>query len=208
VSWLITTRPPSWACRKDRSQVIESASRWFGRREEDAGQLDAAALAARQRLDRLAQHAVGQPEVRADARRVALGRVAAQRGEPLLDAPVLADGLLVLHAVDQLGHRRLRLLHVAQELVQPARGQDAVLRGDREVALARVLRQVADRPVRADRPAVRLALAREDAHRGRLARPVAADEADPVPRLHPQGCVGEQDAGPGTQFQVGRGDHG
>ena len=113
--------------------------------EQDAGQLDAAALTARQRGDPLAQHALGQAEVGADAGGVALGGVPAERGEALLDAPVLAHGPLVLRAVDQLGHRRLRLLHLAEHLVEAARGQHPVLGGDGEVALAGVLRQVADR---------------------------------------------------------------
>ena len=192
---------------QQRRRARRSPATAVGGREQDPGELDAAPLAARERLHRLVEHAVRQPEVRADPSGVALRGVPAERGEPLLDAPVLADRP-VLRAVDQLGHPRLRLLHVAQQLVQPARREHPVLGGDREVALARVLRQVADRPVRGDRARVRLALAREHPHRGGLAGAVAADEADPVAGLHPQRGIGQEDAGPGTQFQVGRGDHG
>ena len=177
-----------------------------GRGEQDPGQLDPAALTARQRRDLLAEHPLGEPEVGADARGVAFRRVPAERGEPLLDAPVLAHRPFVLRPVDQLGHRRLRLLHLAEHLVEAARGQDAVLGGDREVAFAGVLRQVADRAGPADRASVRLALAGEDPHGGGLARAVAADEADAVAGLHAQGCVGQQDARPGPQFEVGGGD--
>src|SRR5690606_22123980 len=50
-------------------------------------------------------------------------------------------------------------------------------------------------------------LAREHPHRGGLAGAVAADEADAVAGLHAQRGPGQQDPGPGTQFQVGGGDH-
>src|SRR3954462_7465870 len=106
-SWLITTRPPACALRKPRSQLTESASRWLvgsssssvvpeplpppdsaaanrmratpprGRHQE-AGEFYRAARPAGQRRERLGQHAVGEAEVRADSRGLALGRVAAE----------------------------------------------------------------------------------------------------------------------------------
>ncbi len=128
---------------QQRGRAGRPAAPAVGGGEQDAGQLDPAALAAGQGGDLLVQHPVGQAEVGADPGRLALRRVAAERGEPLLDPPVVAHRLLVLRAVDQLGHRGLRLLHPAQHLVEAARGQHPVLRGDQQVALARVLRQVA-----------------------------------------------------------------
>ena len=157
--------------------------------------------------ERLGQHAVGEAEVGADARRLALRRVAAERGEPLLEPAVAADLAVAPAVVGVLGHRRLRLLHVAQQLVEAARGEHPVLRGDRQVALARVLRQVAELAGAAQVAGVRLALAGEDAQRGGLAGAVAADEADAVAGLDAQGRVGEQDARAGAQFEVGGGDH-
>ena len=224
VSWLITTSPPLVA-REERAQpgdrvgvevvggLVEQEVVALGAPppavrggEQDAGQLDAAALTARQRGDPLAQHPLGQPEVGADAGGVALGGVPAERGEALLDAAVLAHGPLVLRAVDQLGHRRLRLLHLAEHLVEAARGQHPVLGADGEIALAGVLRQVADRARAVELAPVRLALAREHPHRGGLARAVATDQADPVAGLHAQHRVGQQDARSGPQFEVGGGD--
>ena len=102
---------------------------------------------------------------------------------------------------------RLGLLHLAQHLVEAAGREHPVLRGDPQVALAGVLRQVADGAVGADLAAVGLALARQHTHRGGLAGAVAPDEADAVARLHAQGGAGQQDPGPGAQFQVGGGDH-
>ncbi len=175
--------------------------------EEDPGELDAAPLPTGEGLQRLGEHAVGQAEVGADPPGLALGGVPAEVGEPRLEAAVARDGLVALGVVGQLGHRRLGLLHVAQDLVEPPRGEHAVLGEHRQVALARVLREVADRAGRADGAAVRLGLPGEGAQRGRLARAVASDEADAVPRLHAQGDPREQDAGAGAQLEIGRGDH-
>ena len=177
------------------------------RGEEDPGQLDAAPLPAGERLEGLGEHAVGQAEVGADPPGLALGGVPAEVGEPRLEAAVARDGLVALGVVGQLGHRGLGLLHVAQDLVEPAGGEHPVLREHREVALAGVLRQVADRPRRADGAAVGLGLPGEGAQRRRLARAVASDEADAVPRLHAEGDPREQHSGAGAQLEVGRGDH-
>ena len=63
-SWLITSSAPWYWRRKPSSQVLASTSRWLvgssrqqhvGAGEQDAGELDASALAARQRADRLVE---------------------------------------------------------------------------------------------------------------------------------------------------------
>jgi hypothetical protein len=113
--------------------------------EQDPGQLHAPALTARERAHRLGQHPLGETQVRADPRGLGLRGVAAEGGEPLLEPSVLADRLVVRGRVGQLSHRRLRLLHLRQQHVQAAGREHPVLRRDRQVALARVLRQVADR---------------------------------------------------------------
>ena len=80
--------------------------------------------------------------------------------EALLEAAVALDGLVALDVVDQLGHRRLGLLHLAQQLVEPTGREHPVASQDAEVALARVLREVADRGGPADVAAVGLSARR------------------------------------------------
>jgi hypothetical protein len=58
-------------------RLVEQQRRGVG--EQDAGQLDAAALTAGQRAELLAERPLGQAEVRADAGRLGLGGVAAER---------------------------------------------------------------------------------------------------------------------------------
>ena len=94
-----------------------------------------------------------------------------------------------------------------QQHVQAAGGQHPVAGGDVEVAGARVLRQVADRAAPVDRAGVRLPSPASTLQGGGLAGAVAADQADPVAGLHPQGGVGQQDAGAGAQLQAGGRDH-
>ena len=112
--------------------------------EQDAGQLDAAALATGERAQRLGEHAVGQAEVGADPGGVALGGVAAEGGELVLEPAVAADGLVPLGVVGRLGHGDLRLDQLVAEDVEAAAGEHPVAGGDVEVAAARVLRQVAE----------------------------------------------------------------
>ncbi len=172
--------------------------------EQDPGQLDPATLAAGERAERLGEDAVRQAEVRADPGGLGLGRVAAEPGELVFQRAVPPQRLVV-----RVGrHPRFERLHLAQQRVQAAGGQHPVRGGDVEVAGTRVLRQVSDRSAAVHRAAVRLALAREDLERRGLAGAVAADQADPVTRLHAQGGFGQQDAGAGTQFQAVRRDHG
>ena len=227
MSWLITTSPPSCADRNERSQVIESASRWFvgsssssvvalgapppaavRGREQDPGELDAAALAARERLaiDWLSTRS-GSPrcaQIRAASLSAAYPPSAANRSSmrpysrtaPSFCAPSTSSAIAVcafsISRSSWSSPRAESTRSLAVTVRSPSRG---------------VLRQVADRAARGDRARVRLALAGEHPHRGGLAGAVAADEADPVARLHAQRGAGQQDAGPGTQFQVGRGDH-
>ena len=145
MSWLITTRPPSWPRRNPRSQVIESASRWLvgsssssvvseprrpvRGREQDAGEFDPAALAAGQRAQRLVEHPVGQPEAVADPRRLALGGVPAERREPVLEPAVPADGLVALASSTSSAIGDLRLLHVPQQRSRPRADSTRSLRG-------------------------------------------------------------------------------
>ena len=156
----MTTSPPVWLCRNARSQPIESASRWLVGSSSssvvsdpepvsDAAnrmrrQLDAAALTAGQRAQRLGQDALGQAEARADAARLALGGVPAERGEPLLELAVAADRLVAGGVVGDLGHDRLLLLQIGEQRVETARREHPVAGQHVEVALSGILRQVAD----------------------------------------------------------------
>ena len=152
--------------------------------EQDPGQLDAAALAARQRLDRLVQHAVRQAEVRADPRRVALRGVPAERGEALLDAAVLAHRPVAARRRPARTSRACAFSMSRSSWSSPRAESTRSFAVTREVALARVLRQVADRAARG-RPCPRTARPRRRApaswwscrrrcgRRGRSGRPAA-----------------------------------
>ena len=169
------------------SSVVESEpAPASARGEQDARQLHPAALAAGQRAQRLGQNPFGQAETRADAARLAFGSVPAQRGEPLLELAVAADGFVAGGVVGHLGHQRLLLFQVGQQGVEAAGGQHPVAGQHVEVALFGILWQVTDFPAAGDGAGVRLALAGQDAHGGGLAGTVAADEPDAVAGLHPQ----------------------
>ncbi len=120
------------------------------------GQPELHHLAARQLAEPAAEHAGGQAEP------------GERGGDPLLDVPVVADGLVV--------GRRDR-----PGLDRPQRAQgrgDAEELGHRAGAVEhQVLRQVADRPGDAHVPCGRGELAGDDAQQRRLAAPVDADQA-------------------------------
>jgi hypothetical protein len=54
---------------------------------------------------------------------------------------------------------------------------------------------------------VRHAFAGQGGEGGGLARAVAPDQPDPVPGLHPQVGVADEDAGAGAQLETGRRYH-
>ncbi len=179
------------------------------RGEQDSGQFDAPSLTAGQRAQRLRQNPFGQAETRADAARFALGGVPTESGESLLELPVAAHGLVSGGVVGDLGHDRLLLLQVGEQGVEPTRRQHPVAGQHVEVALPGILWQVADLAGALDGARVGFALAGEDAHRGGLARAVAADEADAVTGLDPQrrAVDGQQRARSGADLEVRCGDH-
>ena len=113
--------------------------------EQDAGQLDAAALTTGERADRLAEHALVEPEVRRDPVRLALGRVPAGGGEPRLEPRVPRPSRPVARRRRPRWPSPPRSSRIARDdLVETARGEHPV-HGERvEVARAGVLRQVAD----------------------------------------------------------------
>ena len=178
-------------------------------REQDAGEFDTPALTTGQGAQRLSEDAFGQAEVVADPRRLALGDVATESGESVLELAVLAHRLVALGLVGNLRHEQLLLLQLADQRVEAARREHPVLTEHVEITLARVLRQVAGVPAAGDLARVRLARAGEYAHGGRLAGAVSADESDAVAGLDAQVVAGGGDQGAytGPNLEVGRGDH-
>ena len=93
----------------------------------------------------------------------------------------------------QFGPRRGRYV----EVVEATRGQHTVAGGHRQVAGARVLRQVPHVAADLDAAAVRQRIAGQHAQQRRLARAVTADEPDAVPGCDLEGGVAEQNPGAG-----------
>ena len=218
-SWEITMSPPLCPARKPRSQVIESASRWLVGSSSSSvpppaspaspNRMRASSMRRRWPPERVPS---GWPSTRSGRPRLAQiraasasARVAAERGEVVLEVPVPAQRPVV-GVVGQLG---LDGLHLGQHAVQAAGGEHPVAGGDGQVAGARVLGQVA-RPGRAARPSPANGRPSPAStfSSGGLAGAVAADEADAVAGLDPQRGLGEQDARAGAQFQAGGSDHG
>ncbi len=178
-----------------------------GAGEQDARELDAAALAAGEGAERLVEDPVGQAQVARDGRGLRLGRVPAERDEALLEPAVVLHRLrgdLVVRG----RHVEHRALHVERQRAEAAGVEDARTRQVLGVAGARVLREVADLAGAVDAAAGGLALSREDLGERGLAGAVAADEADLVPRAHPERDVLHEDAGADAQLQLVYSEHG
>ena len=109
--------------------------------EQDAHQLDPAALAAAQRTERQLEAVVGQADAGGEAAHLALGGVATVHAEPFLGPAEPLDvaiGGVLLDA-------KAQLLHAVERLVEAATGQDVVERRHvvGHAVEAGVLRQVA-----------------------------------------------------------------
>ncbi len=174
--------------------------------EQDARQLDPAALTTGEGLQRLTQDPLVQGQAGRDRGGLGLGRVAAPGGELGLEVAVAAHrpvtGLVV-----GAGHRTLDLAQVAQDLVQPAGGEDAVAGEDVQVTGAGVLRQVAHLTGAGHGAGRGRRSAREHLGQRRLAGPVAPDQAHPVAGGDPEGGAVEEEARAGAQLDPGGGDH-
>jgi hypothetical protein len=175
--------------------------------EENPGQLDAAALATGEGVQRLFEHPVRQAETRGDGGGLGLGGVAALGQElglqtlVLLQRPVADGALAVRHTV-------LVLPHLAQYGVQAAGGQNAVTSQGVQVTGTRVLRQVADLTGAGDAAGGRGAFPGQALGQGGLAGTVAADQTDAVAAGDAEGCGLDEDTGAGAQLKAGGGDHG
>ena len=178
----------------------------LGVAEQDAGKLDAPALAAGEGVQRLVEHPVGQPQARGHRGRLGLGSVPAEHGQPVAEVAVPPDRLVRLDRV-RVRHQRLGLAHVIAHLVQAAGGEDPVEREHVKIAGPRVLREVADGPGMPNGPGGGLAVARQDLSQGGLARAVAADETDTVPLGNLERGVCQQEPGTRTQLNATGDDH-
>ena len=101
------------------------------------------------------------------------------------------------------------LLELAQEDIESAGRQNTIFRENVEITFAGVLRQIAELARTQDVTGVRLAFAGEDAQRRGLTCAVASDQPDAVARLDSQRGTRrvEQRSNPGTNFEVGGGNH-
>ena len=164
--------------------------------EEDAGELDAAPLAAGQHTDGGVDPGRVETEPGGEPSGLAVGGVPAMDPERLLGAGVAGD----VAFVGPLLHRDAELLDALELGVDAAPGQDV---GDRGAAVehsgdAGILRQVAERAGVDHATRGRLDLTAQHPEQARLARPVAADQPDLVPGH--DGEVGRPDDEPATDL--------
>ena len=174
-----------------------------GAGEQDAGELDAAALAAREGLERLVEDAVGQREVRCDRRRLGLGRVAAERQEAVFELAVRASSPRSLTAASVARHleRRLRACRARACRGRGRRGCACApcRRGCRSAGPAAGSRS---RRCASMRAAVGLQLPREGLGERRLAGAVAPDEPDLVALVDAEGHVLHEHARADADLEV------
>ena len=178
----------------------------LGAGEEDAGELDATALAAGERAELLVEDA------RLDAERVGhlggLGLRGVATGGVELGVrarPALHAALVDLRVL--VGHLDLGLAQAAYDVVEAPRGQDPVADEHVGVAGARVLREVAHLAGGEDGAGGGLRLAGEDAGEGRLAGSVAPHEAHLVACGDPEGEVLHEEPRAGSDLELLGGDH-
>ena len=179
----------------------------LGAGEEDPGELDAAPLAARERLELLGQDPLRDAEAGCDRGRLRLRGVPARRVH-LVVGTAVAPHRPVTHRGVVGAHLLLGAAELLHHGVEPARREDPVLREDLGVAGARVLREVAHVAGGVHLAGCRQALAREDLGEGRLAGAVATDETDLVAGADAERHVLHEQSRPDTDFELLRGDHG
>ncbi len=175
-------------------RLVEQKDR--GAPQEELGQLDAHAPAARELARGTAEIAPLEAQAEQRLLDVGLARVAAQQVVAVLRLVELQEQLrvgftLVVGALGDLGRQALDLgfepKHLLERLAR-------LLDERRRVGHAHRLRQVADRAVAVDRHGARrgLLLARNQTQQGRLARTVAPHQADAVLGIYQKGYVVEK----------------
>jgi hypothetical protein len=175
--------------------------------EQDARKLDASALPAGERADRLRENALRQAHTGSDRGGLRLHGVAAQCLELCLGAGVPGNQAVTLIGIRR-AHPHAGFLHTADDSMQPACRQDPVPGDLVRVAGSGILRQVADRARDVHLAAGRHRLLGHDAREGRLAGAVSTDEADPVASGDPQIGTLEEQRRTGPDLKTGCGNHG
>ena len=174
--------------------------------EEHAGELDAAALAARERVEPLIQDAILEAEGVGDLCGLRVGCPAARIRELLIELDVAFHGSLLAGALGR-GHLVLCLADARDDRVDAAHGDDAVTGQHLRVADVRVLREVADGAVGGDRAGVlgrspAVGFAGEQAHRRGLSGAVAPHEADAHSFVDAEARVVDEFTGTDSQREV------
>ena len=174
--------------------------------EEHAGEFDAAALTARERVEPLVEDAVFKAEGVRDLRSLGVGGPSTGVGELLVELDVAFHGPLLASALGR-GHLVLGLANARDDRVDAAHGDDAVASLHLRVTNVGVLREVADGAVGADGAGVlgrspTVGFSGEETHRRGLAGTVASDEADAHAFIDPEGYVVDEFAGTDSQREV------
>ena len=141
-----------------------------------------------------------------DLGRLGVGCPAAGVRELLIELHVTFHRTLLTSALGR-GHLVFGLADARDDRVDSAHGDDAVAGLHRRIAHVRILRQVTDRTIRRDCAGVfggpsAVAFAREQPHRRRLTRAVAADEADTHTFVDTEARVVDELAGADTQREI------
>ena len=174
--------------------------------EEHAGEFDAAALTARERIEPLVEDAVLKAEGVRDLRSLGVGGPSTGVGELLVELDVAFHGPLLASALGR-GHLVLGLANARDDRVDAAHGDDAVASLHLRVTNVGVLREVADGAVGADGAGVlgrspAVGFSGEETHRRGLAGTVASDEADAHAFVDPEGYMVDEFAGTDSQREV------
>ena len=178
----------------------------LGAGEQDAGELDPAALATGERLELLGQDAGLDAEAARDLRGLGLSGIAAAGVQLGVGArPALHPALVGRDVLG--GHLLLGLTHPAYDVVEAARRQDPVACEDLGIADARVLREVADLAARDDLAGGGKGLPGQDLGEGGLAGAVATDEPDLVTGGDTERDVLHEEAGARADFELLGVDH-
>ena len=167
----------------------------LGLLEQDAHQVDPAALAARQLVDVLEEELLSQAQAVGETRHDRLGLVAAARLELVLEVGEQLD----VRFAGIVGQRLACCVEGLVEDVEPAGREDVGEAGGLEPqpsghgSLGQVA-EGAEQPHVAPVAQLGAGLAHQHRDEGRLAGPVAAHQADLLPLPHHEGRVGEEGA--------------
>ena len=176
---------------------------YIGVGEEHACQFDAAALAARERVEGLVEDAVLKTEGMGDLRRLGVGGPSSGVRELLVEFDVAFHGSLLPGTIGRR-HLMFGLANARDDRINAAHGNNAIPGLHLGVTHVGILSEVADGAIGGDRSRVlggapAICLACEEAHRRGLTRAVTADEADAHALIDSEARVVDELAGTDTQ---------